>query len=1014
MSMTKTPPLIKVTFRIKDDVIGLSNYADMVVFDKEKTLIAIRFGGYPESVQAMSDAILGGCTLELMNPDTGGKIKVDSKGRRLYDCKTSHDGLYAESMLFLGDDTLQSLALESEDKSEKETVSADRNLYFYCNDEDELYSQLDRKLAVPLIPEFKDFFITELRQRNLLHKLQVHCLGHTFQGWHMKVSADEKEIAEVLEDGLKNGQIAIPGFHGNTENAFSEIRSFTEYLNQFGTRIADRIKTCFPPLFNPAEEPLSDSLIKVNRFIEEHAGYSLFDAQLGAAEALKRRLETDRLSLLVAECGTGKSKIGAAALYAYQHGKSKQKTARKAFNVIICPSHLTGKWVRELYETVPDCFAQAVSTMSDVDKLYEVYQRENKTVYCILSKETARNGYMRQPSVTWNRLKKGFICPHCGEVQEKKVFDDGSSYTVNADSLFFQNENNKNHKCQFCGEPLWSMLNPNVLAPEKTEWVRIGGYGFVHRRFANSAYVTCKNKEFQVKIAEVCNNPSGIFPAVGAYSRFPLSSYIKRRLKRIDAVIIDELHQYSGESAQGQAMAELAGISDKVIGMTATLINGYAKGLFYLLFRMKAHLMLLDSQSFHAPRAFCEQYGVIEELFEVDAAEYNSASKSSKRKVREKFLPGASPLVYSRFLMENAVFLSLTDMGKELPDYEEIPIPCTLSGEVETEYSCLEAEFKRIMKQDAKIGNRILSAYLNLLSAYPDQPYGHEPIYNPLLHNKRDEPPLIVPKDIGDITTLHPKDEALIELVERKVAAGERVIVYTAWTRLDTQTKFHKLFTEKGIQASILDRKIPPAKREAWVDKRVAEGVKVLIVNPSLVETGLDLNAFTTLVFFNVAFNLYIFRQASRRSWRINQTAPKVEIYMLYYKQTMQQRALKLMASKLSAATVIEGQISDEGLAAMSDCEDLTTQLAKELMLGIKDNVEDLADNFKKMAILGNRKDKKTEAVQTVEPAEKVITQEAQPKAVPAVVSFFPQTAKPKTKGNTDTGQLSIFDLLAS
>lgn len=45
----------------------------------------------------------------------------------------------------------------------------------------------------------------------------------------------------------------------------------------------------------------------------------------------------------------------------------------------------------------------------------------------------------------------------------------------------------------------------------------------------------------------------------------------------------------------------------------------------------------------------------------------------------------------------------------------------------------------------------------------------------------------------------------------------------------------------------------------------------------------------------------------AKEMYRINQTAPKVEVYMLYYKDTMQQRALRLMASKLSAATVIEG-----------------------------------------------------------------------------------------------------------
>ncbi len=31
----------------------------------EKNVVALRIGGYPETVQAMSDAILGGCELEL-------------------------------------------------------------------------------------------------------------------------------------------------------------------------------------------------------------------------------------------------------------------------------------------------------------------------------------------------------------------------------------------------------------------------------------------------------------------------------------------------------------------------------------------------------------------------------------------------------------------------------------------------------------------------------------------------------------------------------------------------------------------------------------------------------------------------------------------------------------------------------------------------------------------------------------------------------------------------------------
>ena len=1009
MYQVSTPPLIRVSCIDKGERIGVETYADMAIFDSEQTLVALRIGGYPEAVQAMSEAIQGGCSLELKGAKE--TFTVKSKGRRSYQRKLSHDGIYAEGIHYLKDDDPQSLIIGGDDNDNQETVALNRNLYFFCNSDDELFAELDKKLSVPLIPEFKDYFLSELKRKGILKPLKVYCIGRQFQGWHMNVSDKETEIVEVLEEGLKKKKISIPGGKADDKNIFLKIKTFTQYLHDFGTMIADRIKKCFPPRYNPAEEPVSPELQEVNQYVIDHAGYSLFDAQLGAAEALKRQLEKDKMALLVAECGTGKTKIGSAAIYAYQRGNPNRRVYNKAFNVIICPSHITGKWVRELHETIPNCYAQHVVSMSDVDNLYKLYQENNKTVYCILSKETARNGYMRKPSVRWNKIRKGFECPHCGYIQEMPLFDGESTYMVPANAHFFLNENNKNHKCQKCRQTLWGMLNPTDLSPDKNDWVRIGGYGFIHRRFAESAYEVCKSKEHKAKILEVIDNPTGVFAAPGAHSRFPLSAYIKRKVRHIDALLVDELHQYSGESAQGQAMAELAGISTKVVGMTATLINGYAKGIFYLLYRLKAHLMLRDNHKYEGSKDFCYQYGVVEQLYELDASEYNSSSKASRRRVREKFLPGISPIVYSRFLLENTVFLSLADMGKELPDYEEIPTFCDMTDEVKTEYSRLENEFRRIMTSQPSIGNRIMSSYMNLLTAYPDQPYGHEPLYNPLVRDRKD--PLIFPADIGDETVMQPKDTEVLELIEKKIAAGERVIIYTAWTRLDTRSKLQKALSERQIPSAILDQRVPTTKREAWVDKKLADGMKVLIVNPALVETGLDLNAFTTLIFYNIAFNLYIFRQAARRSWRINQTAPKVEVYMFYYRDSMQQRALRLMASKLSAATVIEGNISDEGLAAMSACEDMTTQLAKELMLGLKENTETLSDSFKKMAI-HNERDTEPEKTSNVVPISTVQPIPEQ-KPQPIISADKPNIQIIETTGTKyDTGQLSIFDLIAS
>ena len=58
---------------------------------------------------------------------------------------------------------------------------------------------------------------------------------------------------------------------------------------------------------------------------------------------------------------------------------------------------------------------------------------------------------------------------------------------------------------------------------------------------------------------------------------------------------------------------------------------------------------------------------------------------------------------------------------------------------------------------------------------------------------------------------------------------------------------------------------------------------------------------------------------------------------------------------------MIEGQLSEEGLAALSQNTDMTTQLARELASGIKESVEDLTATFKKMAVKNDRETKKPE-----------------------------------------------------
>ena len=79
-------------------------------------------------------------------------------------------------------------------------------------------------------------------------------------------------------------------------------------------------------------------------------------------------------------------------------------------------------------------------------------------------------------------------------------------------------------------------------------------------------------------------------------------------------------------------------------------------------------------------------------------------------------------------------------------------------------------------------------------------------------------------------------------------------------------------------------------------------------------------------------------------------------------------------------------------------------------MRGLKDDVEDLAASFKKMAIIGNHpKPAAAEKYSAPAEPEKQLLPVQQPILLPV-----PACSETKRAGAEDTGQVSIFDLLAS
>lgn len=1017
--------LIELSYYDPTAQVRLSAYADTVVLDhneKGGVICAIRFGGYPEMVRAMADAIYGGATIEATQNDTVRLLQSSVKGYRR---QMSHDGVYAVATLMASDDAQEECRRQDDGESQTlEESEQPRRCYIFCPEGNRarLFEELDHKTAAPLIPAFQDYVLTALQSRGDLRQLEVISQKERIDAWVLKLTAEDKNVVEVLEEGLKAGLIQIPGAVPGAPDGFDEVSNVTGYLNTFGVTVADRIRNQFMPLFDPASEPLSDEVLSINDFITQHAGYSLYDAQLAVAEAVKRQLDRRRTALIIAECGSGKTKIGSTALGALHGLWTAQKKCGKgkSFGIVMCPSHVTKKWVREIGETLPDTYAMVVHNITDLNRLYSMYEQGDKSVYAVFSKERARDGYMRYPAVRWNRRRRAFLCPDCDTAIEMEISEDGTRYTVPADQFFFLKEHKKNHVCPNCGEPLWSAVNPD----RQTDWVKIGEYGWVYRYGAAAHLKRTKSERIVDQLLKIEQDPDGFYPVRGAQRRYPLSTYIKKKLHgKISGFLCDELHEYNNDSGQGDAMAELYGASKLFVGMTATLINGYSSGIFHLLYRIVPGLMLKDGKQYSSPGEFDAEYGVVENTYETRDAEYNSNRRASKRKTKSRQLPGVSPLVFSRFLLEYTAFLSLSDMGKELPSYEEIPVALEMPIDVRDAYKEAERALQSILRSDRKAAQKILSTYLNLLTVYPDQPYDQPEVIHPITGST-----IVAPKDCGDFSRLLPKEEETLEIVQQKVANGERVLIYTSWTRTDSQQKLLKLMRENGYRAEILTPQIVTEKREEWVDKRVKNGLQVLITNPRCVETGLDLNAFTTIIFYSMGYNLFTLRQASRRSWRINQTAPKVEVYMLYYADTMQAKAMKLMASKLAVAGIIEGTFSEEGLAAMSDVKDMTSQMAKELAAGIRDNVEDIAAAFKKMAIINPERKKTMESAPKTDefPAPETASEAIGPtvQAVQTAASWEiyegllarTQEAKKKRKSKVaevDENQLSIFDFAA-
>jgi superfamily II DNA or RNA helicase len=681
------------------------------------------------------------------------------------------------------------------------------------------------------------------------------------------------------------------------------LSTIYDYMRANASLLATRILEEYPALhqFGDRPSPRIEGLLR-----------RPFPAQAIAIMGLAKRWHEARTGMVVAECGTGKTLISLGAIHVHSEGSPFTAVA-------MVPPHLVEKWAREAFLTLPGVRVFVIDDLRNGGD-------ENK-----------------HHGVNEVRLRQG------------RVVREGLSTTLSELRLRRESATPRKRWLSFCGRP--SLF---IVGRERAKL----GYFWRHayRIPRSGPYLGCvvnsdtgrpvivdesrqTSAEFEkAKIAETIETRgdkqcrtfhSPLWQAdADRIRRMAPIEFIGRYMPGwFDYAICDEIHQLAGDTAQGNALGTLASCTDRIVGLTGTLLGGYADDLFNTLFRLEAGRMKEHGYEWGTTgrSAFTQDYGVLETITKIEPAENRCSKAKTTSMVRRK--PGASPLLFGEFLMQLCAFVFLEDISGELPPYEESYVSVPMDALMLGAYRELEDGIRKALKEHR--GNRsVLSTMLNTLLLYPDHPYGLGTLYGTKFDPELKRNVRFVIADTRDLPEeqLYSKERKLIEEIRKELAEGRRCQVFAVYTQKhDVTARLQRILMNEGIRTAVLRASVDTSKREAWYARQIKEGVQVVISHPKLVETGLDLLDFPTIIFYESGYSLHTLRQASRRSWRIGQRRP-VRVKFLCYEGTMQTACLRLMGKKLLVALTMEGKFAGEGLQNIDEDDDMLSAMARELV----------------------------------------------------------------------------------
>jgi hypothetical protein len=782
-----------------------------------------------------------------------------------------------------------------------------------------------------------------------------------------------------------------------------KLENIADYLRANAQELGNRILESYPPL-HAIDDPPSPMIGKLLR--------KPYPAQTLAIMGLVRRWQQARAGAVIAECGTGKTLISLAAVQT--HAEDRSCTA-----LAMVPPQLVEKWCREAILTLPRVrvfIVDGLRTPTNSNSHHGVNEVK------LRNKRIVREGL--RTSLSELRLRR---TSSSARKRWDSLCPSPALFVVGRDRAKLGYFWRHAYQVARCGRYQGSVVNPDSGAP-----VYLGKEG--ERLLA---------MDFKkVKLSEMLGQAEGtnharrpLYSALWQADetkirRFAPVDFIGRYMDGFfDYAIADEVHELKGgDTAQGNALGTLASSARHIAVLTGTLLGGYADELFNILFRLESSRMLEEGFEYGEAgvRAFTETYGLLEKITVIEPAD--NACSEARVTTRLRHRPGASPLLFGRFLMSLGAFVSLEDISAALPPYREEVVSVEMDQPLQKAYEDMEQDIKKALREHR--GNQsVASVALNALLAYPDRPFGFGDLigreFNP--ETQRREPFLIAATRDLDEDFVFAKERRLVEEVKASLERGRKVQVYAVYTqKRDVTRRLERILAKEGIRVAVLTTEVAPEQRESWYERQLRAGVQVVIAHPRLVQTGLDLWSFPDIFFYETGYSIYTLRQASRRSWRIGQWS-NVNVKFFYYVGTMQETCLRLMGKKLLVSLAMEGKFATDGLQAIDEGDDILMAMARELVTekGIGESADAVWKRLveKQAEVFGVRAVETSPSEMEAEPPERDVPEVIipPPAPIPAMVTQLlmfgnslenvlkRKTSRRTTAATTPSSQLGLF-----